>query len=239
MTVRAASNQVVVPLQALMDAMSDGVLITDENGYRTYANSALNDLVGGDPCHPAADASAPPWLVPSHRGRFEEYLRLARVGKLNQEIVSLDWTLVSKTGVEIAALMKVIPMHSTGGGPVPLMWLVVPDRASMDPARADAARQAQLEESLRRISAELERLGFASSAESAFARASLPELDRLSPRETEVLEHLLNGHRVTSIATELSVSEHTVRNHLKSMFRKLSVHSQAELVGLVRHGRRS
>ena len=28
----------------------------------------------------------------------------------------------------------------------------------------------------------------------------------------------------------LEVSEHTVRNHLKSIFRKLGVHSQAELV---------
>jgi len=30
------------------------------------------------------------------------------------------------------------------------------------------------------------------------------------------------------------VSEHTVRNHLKSIFRKLEVHSQAELVGMIR-----
>ncbi len=32
------------------------------------------------------------------------------------------------------------------------------------------------------------------------------------------------------IAELLEVSEHTVRNHLKSIFRKLEVHSQAELV---------
>ena len=66
-----------------------------------------------------------------------------------------------------------------------------------------------------------------------------PELGRLSPRETEVLDRLLEGHRVTSIADQLEVSEHTVRNHLKSMFRKLGVHSQAELVGLVRNGSRA
>jgi DNA-binding CsgD family transcriptional regulator len=63
-------------------------------------------------------------------------------------------------------------------------------------------------------------------------------LKRLSPREREVLEHLLRGHRVSSIARELGVSEHTVRNHLKSMFRKLAVHSQADLVRLVRTGER-
>jgi DNA-binding CsgD family transcriptional regulator len=45
---------------------------------------------------------------------------------------------------------------------------------------------------------------------------------------------LLEGHRVVSIAAELGVSEHTIRNHLKSIFRKLGIHSQAELVRHVR-----
>jgi DNA-binding CsgD family transcriptional regulator len=52
----------------------------------------------------------------------------------------------------------------------------------------------------------------------------------LTRREQEVLELLLGGQRVASIARRLFVGQHTVRNHLKSIFRKLHAHSQAELI---------
>lgn len=238
MTARNAT-QVVVPLESLLAAMSDGVLITDEHGHRTYCNAALSDLVGADPLEPTGTDAPPKWLPDSQQERYSEYIAQARAGKITDDVVSLDWKVETSTGQLIGALIKVIPMRSTGNGPSTLMWLIVPDRAAMDSPSGSSTRQSQLEESLRRIANELGRLGMIPAANGGMApRASLPELDRLSPRETEVLEQLLTGHRVTSIADELEVSEHTVRNHLKSMFRKLGVHSQAELVGLVRTGRR-
>lgn len=51
-----------------------------------------------------------------------------------------------------------------------------------------------------------------------------------TPREREVLDLLLKGLRVASIGRRLGVSPSTVRNHLKSLFRKARVHSQAELI---------
>ncbi len=61
---------------------------------------------------------------------------------------------------------------------------------------------------------------------------SLPAV--LSPRERDVAALLLSGHRVATIAEDLYVSPHTVRNHLRSMFRKLDVSSQAELMRRLR-----
>jgi DNA-binding NarL/FixJ family response regulator len=55
-------------------------------------------------------------------------------------------------------------------------------------------------------------------------------LDQLSKREREIVETLLGEGSVTGVATTLHISLHTVRNHLKSIFRKLGVHSQVELV---------
>lgn len=57
-----------------------------------------------------------------------------------------------------------------------------------------------------------------------------PLARRLSPREGELVTMLAKGARVSSIARKLGLSTHTVRNHLKSIFRKLDIHSQHELV---------
>jgi PAS domain S-box-containing protein len=57
-----------------------------------------------------------------------------------------------------------------------------------------------------------------------------PGLSDLSPRELEVLGQLLGGFRVAAIAKQLHISQHTVRNHLKSIYRKAGVQGQDELV---------
>jgi DNA-binding NarL/FixJ family response regulator len=61
----------------------------------------------------------------------------------------------------------------------------------------------------------------------------LPGLSELSAREWEVLMGLLDHKRVPALARALHISPHTVRNHLKSIFTKLGVHSQAELLDKV------
>jgi DNA-binding NarL/FixJ family response regulator len=65
---------------------------------------------------------------------------------------------------------------------------------------------------------------------------SLVAVPRLSTREREVLARLLDGERVASIAADLFVSQSTVRNHLSSIFRKVGVHSQSELIRQLRSG---
>ena len=57
---------------------------------------------------------------------------------------------------------------------------------------------------------------------------------QLTKREKEVILELLEGGRVATIAVLFGVSPRTVSNHLKSSFRKLGVHSQAELIKLAR-----
>jgi DNA-binding CsgD family transcriptional regulator len=59
-------------------------------------------------------------------------------------------------------------------------------------------------------------------------------LDALTKRELEILAELAEGGRVPTIGKKLFISQHTVRNHLRSIFSKLGVHSQAELVSYVK-----
>lgn len=58
-------------------------------------------------------------------------------------------------------------------------------------------------------------------------------VQKLSVREREIVEKLATGRRVKDIAGELFISTHTVRNHLKAIYRKLNVRSQLDLLSLM------
>lgn len=57
-----------------------------------------------------------------------------------------------------------------------------------------------------------------------------PSVALLTRREQEVLVHVLIGDDVSAIGGALLISPHTVRNHLKAIYRKLDVRSRVELV---------
>ncbi|HEU4430617.1 MAG TPA: LuxR C-terminal-related transcriptional regulator [Myxococcota bacterium] len=57
---------------------------------------------------------------------------------------------------------------------------------------------------------------------------------KLTPREWEIARRIALGDRVLLLAELLHISPNTVRNHLKSIFRKVGVHSQTQLVKTVR-----
>lgn len=54
------------------------------------------------------------------------------------------------------------------------------------------------------------------------------ELDRLSPREQEVLQLLTSGHSYKMIAQKCQITVETVRTHIKRIYEKLHVHSATE-----------
>ena len=93
-------------------------------------------------------------------------------------------------------------------------------------------RVSRLQQSLRDIARSVEQVGIEVATDDPVA--ALPELGSLSQREWEVVRMLLQGHRVPRIAKNLSISSHTVRSHLRRIFQKLSVNSQAELVARLR-----
>lgn len=57
-------------------------------------------------------------------------------------------------------------------------------------------------------------------------------LDRLTPRERQVLEALIEGRTVRAISQDSVVSEATVRTQVKSILNKLEVSSQLAAVGM-------
>jgi FixJ family two-component response regulator len=58
-------------------------------------------------------------------------------------------------------------------------------------------------------------------------------LARLTPREREVMRHLVDGHSNRTIATDLTLSVRTVEAHRAEVLRKVGVRSAAGLVRVV------
>lgn len=56
--------------------------------------------------------------------------------------------------------------------------------------------------------------------------------DDLSPREVELLERIVIGETEQVIAVRLDISPHTVRTHVKNIYRKLRVRTRAAAVRL-------
>jgi DNA-binding NarL/FixJ family response regulator len=56
------------------------------------------------------------------------------------------------------------------------------------------------------------------------------EIDSLSKREVEILEHITKGYSYKMIAEKLSIATETVRTHVKKIYKKLQVNSATEAV---------
>ena len=224
---RTAPN-VAVPLHALFEAVSDGVLVTDATGRRTYSNQAMQALLGLDPAAEAG-SDAPAWLPVAHRDRYHEVITRTARSEPGDEIVVLEWGVIDASGAERPVIARLFPVRGPNGGDsAAVLWLIQPLEA------VPAERPSEWAAALERIASELQSLGFGAAAATAPTAQSFEGADRLTRRERDVVVCLLEGERVVSIAERLDLSPHTVRNHLKSIFRKLDVHSQAELVRHVR-----
>jgi DNA-binding CsgD family transcriptional regulator len=60
--------------------------------------------------------------------------------------------------------------------------------------------------------------------------------DTLTPREKEVMACVLEGLKSKEIAQKLGIMEQSVKNHLRTVYDKLGVHSRSELFSLRNSG---
>jgi DNA-binding CsgD family transcriptional regulator len=100
----------------------------------------------------------------------------------------------------------------------------VADLATLHLAQAVARRQrlASLTAAVRRLSRHRDQV-----------YQALPRLSALTPREQEVVEHLVGGVTDRQIARSLALSERTVHKHLQRIYRKLSVSNRTSLIALI------
>ncbi|MDQ1724609.1 MAG: hypothetical protein QOG52_1637 [Frankiaceae bacterium] len=97
-----------------------------------------------------------------------------------------------------------------------------------------ADRAWELESHIRRIAREVAASGVLSGLTATPTATNVPAMAGLSTRELEIVTGLLAGERVPMMAERMFLSQSTVRNHLTSVYRKLGVGSQQELLTVLR-----
>ncbi len=121
----------------------------------------------------------------------------------------------------------------TRGAPGTRLGIVMTAESSDSPKDA---RVSELERHLFRIALEVQAAGVVDGLQRLPDPSQIPGLGDLSSRQWDILTRLLRGERVPDIARATFVSQSTVRNQLGLIYQKVGVHSQAELLSLLRAG---
>jgi len=191
------------------DAASFPVFVLDEDGRMLDANAAAcayfrqtREQLRG------VDALAMRGYSPERRAGFKTRFSAWLAGELNPFV--LGWP----PGADGEKFL-VIPQHVFHAGRASVALVLIPTQliSTTIGARDGGAR----------VAADAGALG-------TLQREKDGELAKLTRREWEVARRLAEGDRVPLIVEDLGIAENTVRNHLKAIFRKLGVGSQAELI---------
>ncbi len=159
----------------------------------------------------------------------QEALDLA--GKVRPDVVLTDIEMPRMTGLELAAELK------RQGSPGRVVVLTTFARTGYLRRALDAgaagyllkdAPSERLAEAIRRVHAGLR------SIDPELAAAAWEEADPLTDRERQVLRFAAEGHSSARIASELHLSEGTVRNYLSEAISKVGAENRVEAARIAR-----
>lgn len=214
-------------LARAIDRINCGVITRDPSGTVVYANDRLHRWLGyergelaGRPVHVLVPEDLRD-LLAQEMESIEQGDERARLNVLRR-----------KDGTTFPVIVLPHPMRDEHGVYEGSIVIFV-DLGTVQTAKPmGVSPPGDVRSTLGRIALELQSITL--SAEFAAAAAQIPlqhpDLAELSPREIEVLAQLVGGFRIPSIAQRLYISQHTVRNHLKSIYRKAGVQGQDELI---------
>lgn len=153
---------------------------------------------------------------------------------LNPDVVLVDFRLPDGTGADAAAAIR---------GIRPAAKMIFLTREDTDAARFAAVQSgasaflhksraaAEVVAAIREVARGRMLITPRTIAALLIKRRSVEaQLERLTPREKEVLRLMAEGLPSRSIAAELGISYTTVRTHIRSLGQKLAVHSKLEAI---------
>lgn len=224
------------------DASAECVFAVDAAGRRLYSNASFDRLVGWEgkdlegrrPPHPYWDADATPQMLEQLQAMLDG--RLEKLG-----VRAVQGRFVRPAGETFDVVMAGHQLRDGSGETLLHLCFV---KALPPDDSAGIARWLSRNLALQRFRDAVIRLdgaveSFAGRPPSeepapAVRLDALPGHAELTPREREVLLRVVEGLRVSHVAQDLGIRAATVRNHLKAIFRKTGLHSQARLIETAR-----
>lgn len=204
----------------LWDDDQCGVFVYDSAGRLAYANTALASMNPGHPGLGAQDFVFD--VTPTARRAVHRALTEVRIGRRSHWSAIVPIT--ANAGATLVRLM-LTAVESTNHDRA-----VVGRAAGAAPNAVDVVGddEPRLREALQRIVDEVA----AVLPDVGPLELSAPRFSRLSDRQNEIVHLVFTGAGTAEIAERLFISKHTVRNHLRAIYRSLDVHSRSELVAL-------
>ena len=214
-------------LASAINQLNCGLIGRDKDGTIVFANEILSRWLGYESDELVGLSLEK--LIPEELDELvHEQFRAVEAGDIRARI-----TVAQRKDFTTFPILLIPNRYPGPEGP---FFNVVIELSTVQTAKPVGINQSEtVRSSLERIALELQTIGLTSGMS---ARAVIPidhpDLASLTDREREVLIHLVTGQRVPAIAAELHISQHTVRNHLKSIYRQLDVSTQSELIERVR-----
>jgi len=211
-----------------VDRLGCGVLVEDRDAILRYANRRILELTG----YEAGELDGQPvsLLVPEElHGYLKDEQAKVRAGDARTRLSALRRkdgrtlpVVVAPQWIEDAALERAAVVS------------VLIDLAEVHTARPLGSRPGGLAAELAHVASRLQSISFSASlTDRQGVSIDAPALQSLSAREKEILVLLVQNLRVSAIADRLFISQSTVRNHLKAIYRKVGVSSQGALLNWV------
>lgn len=175
---------------------------------------------------------------------FDNVLKVEdQVKSLQPDLILMDIDMPGRTGIE-----AVIKIRSAGIATPIMMLTVFDDNQHVFDALCAGASGYLLKKHLSaKLYDSIEELRSGGAPMSpSIARMVISSMHKkptrinpygLTARETDVLTSLSKGNSYKLIASEFGISIDTVRTHIKNVYEKLQVHSQAEAVAKAIHER--
>jgi PAS domain S-box-containing protein len=201
----------------VLDSLPVPVAAQDAAGTIVYANRAGCERFGFSPSD-LEGCTAADFLDPANRRVWNR--QLGKQGKRAAGPYLITWrTSRGRFRTQVFP----VALHGANGEFAGSAAIVIPIDA--DGAMAAADRHA-----LARATSALSSAVPGFGAETTRPAAVISALERLSPRERELLLLALHGLSGPAVARRLGIRAQTARNHFKSIYRKLAVRSRLELL---------
>jgi PAS domain S-box-containing protein len=230
MSSRPAKQPWYRDIESFIDEVNCGLAARDRDMKIVYVNDRLLRWLGYERAEILGQESG--FLFPA---KIRDLLLMEKDEIEGGDLRARMTVCQRKDGTGFPVLLLPQPIRDDAGEVIGGVAVIIDLSAIQMAKQAGYAAEGTVRSLLERIALEIQSIGLVADHPAA-TRAPLehPELEGLSPREMEILTQLLSAHRVPQIAEALHISQHTVRNHLKSIFGKVGVSSQAELIRMVR-----